>query len=597
MLSRCPMLLISLGLLAALASPIAAAEPQARADAFLDLYTSAYESLYTVMANAEWAASTDVSAEHDGGRIAAGKSFAGFVGNRVAIEQARDLLQESESLDPLTVRQLRKVMLLAGGYPGTLPDVVARRVEAEARQSSLLDSWEFCLRRDGDDCTEPITANEIDDRLVESRNLAERLQVWEASKEIGVALKPGLVELRDLRNELAREMGFSSFFDLQVADFGMSVDEMMALLDGFVETMAPLYAELNLWTRRQLAARYGEEVPEKLPAHWLGNRWAQSWPGLVDAVDLDSLFEEMTAEEIVERSEAFYVSMGFPELPDVFWEKSDLYPVEPGSGRKKNTHASAWHVDLDHDVRSLMSVQPNARWFGTAHHELGHIYYYLAYTRPEVPVLLRRGANRAFHEGIGELISVAANQAPYLRAIGVLPEDAKIDQMGWLLNEALSETVAFLPFAAGTMSHFEHDLYEEELPPEKFNERWWQYVDRYQGVVPPSPRGARSCDGCTKTHVNDDPAQYYDYAIATVLKYQLHDHIVRKILQEDPRSCNYLGNKQVGDFLRGILSQGQTRDWREVLREATGEDLSTRALVDYFRPLREWLERENRASE
>jgi peptidyl-dipeptidase A len=31
-----------------------------------------------------------------------------------------------------------------------------------------------------------------------------------------------------------------------------------------------------------------------------------------------------------------------------------------------------------------------------------------------------------------------------------------------------------------------------------------------------------------------------------------------------------------------------------VLREATGEELSTRAMVEYFRPLMSWLEEQNR---
>jgi peptidyl-dipeptidase A len=373
----------------------------------------------------------------------------------------------------------------------------------------------------------------------------------------------------------------------------MTVEGMMTLLDSFVRDTRPLYDEIRRWTKRRLAERYKQPEPETLPAHWLPNRWAQNWPGLVESVDLDDLFRGLTAAQVVERAEAFYVSMGFPKLPPGFWEKSDLYPVEKGSPRKKNTHASAWHMDLAQDVRSLMSVEPNARWFGTAHHELGHIYYSISYTRPEVPLLLRGGANRAFHEGIGELISIAAGQAPYLRQVGVLPAGKEIDPIDWMLNEALGETIPFLAFSAGTMSHWEHDLYEKELPQDQLNRRWWEYVDRYQGVVPPAPRGEDLCDGCTKTHVNDDPAQYYDYAVATVLKYQLHDHIARKILKQDPHSCSYYGNKDVGKFLSGILAQGQTRDWRQVLKEATGEDLSTRALVDYFRPLQEWLAKQN----
>jgi hypothetical protein len=84
-----------------------------------------------------------------------------------------------------------------------------------------------------------------------------------------------------------------------------------------------------------------------------------------------------------------------------------------------------------------------------------------------------------------------------------------------------------------------------------------------------------------------------EYAIGTLIKFQLHDHIAREILKRDPRDCNYYGDKQVGDFLWGILALGVTRDWNIVLREANGEGLSARALVDYFAPLSAWLAREN----
>jgi peptidyl-dipeptidase A len=244
-----------------------------------------------------------------------------------------------------------------------------------------------------------------------------------------------------------------------------------------------------------------------------------------------------------------------------------------------------------------MSVEPNTQWFSTAHHELGHIYYFLAYTRPDVPPVLRGGANRGFHEGIGELISIASLQIPYLIRSGILPHEARIDQMQWLLKEALEQSVVFLPWSAGVMSHWERDFYEQELPAELWNERWWEYVARFQGIEPPSARPADSCDPATKTHINDDPAQYYDYAFATVLKYQLHDYICREILKTDPHQANYYGSRAVGDFLKELMEQGQTRDWRELLKETTGEDLSTRAMMEYFAPLMEYLEEANKGSD
>jgi peptidyl-dipeptidase A len=342
-----------------------------------------------------------------------------------------------------------------------------------------------------------------------------------------------------------------------------------------------------------LAKRYGQPVPKRIPAHWLNNRWSQNWTGLIEAADLDPYLKDKAPEWIVKTAEQFYTGLGFAKLPETFWTRSDLYPVKPGETRKKNTHASCWHVDLEHDIRSLMSVEPNEEWFTTSHHELGHAYYFMSYTRPEVPPLLRLGANPAFHEGMGELIALAAGQVPYLKSLGVLPADLKADDITFLLNDALANSVPFIFWSSGTMTHWEADVYARNLNPDEWNRRWWQYVRDFQGVEPPTPRGGEWCDAATKTHINDNPCYYYSYAIATVLKFQLHDHIARQILHQPPQQCNYAQNREVGDFLRRIMEKGATQDWRQVLREATGEELSTRAMADYFQPLMDWLKKQN----
>ncbi len=588
---------IAIVLLLVAVSPLrsqAGEDLESQAQDFLRIYNSLYQRFFEVSEGSSWEASTDVGPLNDGKRIAGGRAWSAFTGDPELLGRIRYFREHREELSALTQRQLDKAWLEAAEAPGSIPRIVEERIEAEAEQGSLQDGYQYCLRRNAEgECLEKVSANRIDELLVDSRDLDQRRKVWESSKEIGKVLAPGLARLQRLRNQVAREMGYDSFFALQVADYGMTVDEMMEMLDGWIRDIWPLYIELHTWAKYKLAERYGEPVPDRIPAHWLGNRWGQSWPGLVDAVDLDALFEDKNPEWIVRQAEDFYVSMGFSPLPATFWQRSDLYPVPVGGDRKKNSHASAWHINLGDDVRSLMSVENNAQWFGTSHHELGHIYYYMSYTRPEVPVVLRTGANRGFHEGIGEQISIAAWQVPYLQQVGLLEEGREVDSMQWLLNEALSETIAFLPWAAGTISHFEHDLYEENLPPEEWNQRWWAYKSKYQGIEAPSTRGGEYCDPATKTHINDDPAQYYDYAFATVLKYQLHNTIAKKILHQPPNACNYYGHEEVGDFLRSILEQGATRDWRELIVEATGEPLSTRPMMEYFAPLMEWLQKEN----
>ena len=564
---------------------------------FLAGYVAGFLPLYTASSEASWAASTDVSEAHTAAQIEQAQAVAEYVGSPRVIEAVKTFLgpEAKTRLDDPTVRQLEKVRLRAAEAPGTIPDVVKARTEAEAKQSAAQDGFTYTLEHPGKPVEHP-TANDLDRELIEGRKLDERRRVWETSKAIGVPLRDGLLRLRDLRNRVARSVGFDSFFALQVADYGLTVDQMMATCDGILDQVRPLYAQLHTWAKHALAARYATDAPAgPIPAHWLGNRWGQNWPGLVEGVDLDGPFAGRTKESIVEQAEKFYVSLGFPKLPPSFYAKSDLYPASRESGRKKNSHASAWHVNLQQDVRSLMSVEPNMRWFTTAHHELGHIYYYIAYSTPRVPVLLREGANRAYHEAIGELISLAAGQRPYLKSVGLLSDDAaKADPVTWLLESALDgSSVVFLPFSAGTMTHFERDFYAGAIPDDRLNSAWWDLVAKHQGIAPPGDRGEVGCDAATKTHINDDPAQYYDYAIATVLKFQLHDHIARVILKQDPRDCNYYGNPAVGQFLRDILALGATRDWDAVLKEATGRSLTAEPMMAYFEPLMAWLKQQN----
>ena len=586
---------LSLGLaLSLLPAPVARAADkpalawQERADQFLNLVNAGYQALYRINNEAQWLASTDVTPVHDAASETASQAMSAFTGNPAVIAEARALLAHKADLKPLTVVQLERTLLNAAEGPMTNPQLVAKRIAAETRQASVLNSFTF--RLNGKD----ITANQIDSALGTNKNLGERQAVWEASKESGKALKPGLVELQKLRNGVAQELGYSNYFALQVAGYGMTTGQMLAAQDAFMRELQPLYLQLHTWVKYELAKKYHQPVPKRIPAHWLNNRWGQEWNGIVAAADLDDRFTGRQPEWIVKTAEQFYTGLGFARLPGSFWERSDMYPVKAGDPRKKNTHASCWHVDLDTDIRSLMSVEPNERWFYTAHHELGHGYYFMSYTRPEVPPLLRIGANPAFHEGIGELIALAAGQVPYLQSVGVLPADFQANQTDFLLNDALAHSVPFIYWASGTMTHWEADVYARNLPPEQWNARWWEYVKKFQGIEPPTERGEEYCDAATKTHINDNPCYYYSYATATVLKFQLHDYIARQILHQPPQSCNYANQRPVGDFLRKILEKGGTEDWRKVMRDATGEDLSTRAMTQYFMPLMKWLQEQNK---
>src|SRR6266487_1763980 len=179
---------------------------QERADRFLKLTNAGYQALYRVNSEAQWLAVTDVTPEHDAAAEATGKAYAAFNGNQAMITEARELLTHQKELNELTVRELKQLLLNAAEGPMTNPDLVAKRVQAETKQASILNSFEFKLNG------QKITANEIDNKLEKSSDLNERKTVWEASKETGPALKPNLIVLRDLRNGVAKEMKYPDYF-------------------------------------------------------------------------------------------------------------------------------------------------------------------------------------------------------------------------------------------------------------------------------------------------------------------------------------------------------------------------------------------------
>ncbi|MBL4710865.1 MAG: M2 family metallopeptidase [Flavobacteriales bacterium] len=562
---------------------------------FLEEYNTMYQKLAYISAEAQWTLNTRIV---EGDTVTNKKSekaeaeLAAFMGSEENIKKVKSFLENKETLSHLEKKQLEAILYNAGNNPAIAGEIVQNRIAAETKQTELLFGFESSI--DG----KPVSGNEINAILKNSTDLTERLKAWEASKEVGKTLKGGLENLQSLRNKSVQALGYEDYFDYQVSAYGMTKSELMATCKNMISEMWPLYRELHTWARYNLAKKYNQEVPDLIPAHWLTNKWGQEWGAMVkvEGVDLDSKLEEKGAKWIVTEGEKFYQSLGFRALPESFYTKSSLYPAPADANYKKNSHASAWHLNLDQDVRSLMSVVPNTEWWGTTLHELGHIYYYLSYSNNNVPLVLREGANRAYHEAMGSLIGLAALQKPFLVDRGLLDADVELDETQLLLSEAL-DFVVLIPWGAGVMTEFEHDLYAKNLPQDKFNKRWWELKKKYQGIAPPFERGEEYCDAASKTHINNDAAQYYDYAMSNILLFQFHDHIANNILKQDPHATNYFGNKEVGKFLKSLMIGGATVDWREDLKNKLGEEMSAKAMANYFAPLMDYLQIENEGRE
>jgi peptidyl-dipeptidase A len=288
--------------------------------------------------------------------------------------------------------------------------------------------------------------------------------------------------------------------------------------------------------------------------------------------------------------EGFYTSLGFKPLPETFWKRSQI--VKPAD-RDVLCHASAWDVDNVDDLRIKMCTKVNSDDFTTIHHEMGHNFYQRAYNTK--PFLYKNGANDGFHEAIGDFIALSITP-DYLVKIGLL-DRAKVPSadkdIGLLLRQAMDK-VAFLPFGL-LIDKWRWGVFSGAIPESQYEKGWNDLRLKYQGVVPPVARDESKFDPAAKMHVAAG-VPYTRYFLARLLQFQFYQAACKQAGWTGPlHRCSFYGNKEVGARLNTMLAMGQSKPWPDALQAFTGSrEMSGQAMVDYFAPLKTWLDQQNK---
>lgn len=479
------------------------------------------------------------------------------------------------------------------------PQEAAELSAIAARMEGLYGRSKYCPKPE--QCQD---LGQLSKTIAESRDPAVLLEAWKGWHSIAPPLKADYARYVELANKGARELGFANTGAMWRSKYDMPPDAFAKEVDRLWEQVKPLYMALHTYTRSRLREKYGAAVvPEKgpIPAHLLGNMWAQSWeniegllapPNSDPGYDLTKVLSgrKASAVEMAKFGEGMYVSLGFPALPKTFFERSML--VKPRD-RDVVCHASAWDLDNVDDVRIKMCIEPTHEEFFTIYHELGHTYYQRLYNQQ--PFLFRDSANDGFHEAIGDTIQLSVTP-DYLKQIGLIGStpDASRD-LGLLMKRAL-EKVAFLPFGL-MIDQWRWKVFSGEVTPEQYNSLWWQLREKYQGVGAPAARDADAFDPGAKYHV---PAgvPYTRYFLAHILQFQFHRALAIQAgcdLKTTPlHRCSIYGNKQAGQALGKMLALGASKPWPDALEAMTGKrEMDATAILDYFAPLKKWLDEQN----
>ncbi len=564
------------------------------ARAFLDRAETQLEDVWEKEARASWVQSTFITYDTDIlAAEAAEKSTA------VSVTLAKEAARFQGLALPGDLSRKLLLLRLAIVVPAPSdPEKTKELAELKTGMESAYGRGKYCPKDMGGECWDLPALEKI---LAESRDPKALLDVWRGWHDVAAPLRKDYVRYVELGNEGARDLGFRDLGAMWRSKYDMPPDEFAKELDRLWEQVKPLYVSLHAYVRRRLSETYGKDlVPANgpIPAHLLGNMWAQQWGNIYPLVapedadpgyDLTERLKSKGVEplEMFRYGERFFLSLGFAPLPKTFWERSLL--VQPRD-RDVVCHASAWDIDMKDDLRIKMCTDVTAEDFVTIHHELGHNFYQRAYKH--LSPLYRDSANDGFHEAIGD--TVALSMTPrYLKELGLIEaEPPSSKDIGLLLQMALDK-VAFLPFGL-LVDQWRWKAFSGEATPETYNQTWWELREKYQGVAAPTSRSEKNFDPAAKYHVAAS-VPYSRYFIAHILQFQFHRALCKVVGYEGPLNrCTIYPSKEAGAKLEAMLKLGMSSPWPEALEVMTGEkEMDATAILEYFAPLQKWLDERN----
>ncbi|KAB0793117.1 hypothetical protein PPYR_12737 [Photinus pyralis] len=449
---------------------------------------------------------------------------------------------------------------------------------------------------------------EITDILATSRDPEELKHVWVEWRRKNAPARELFKEYVKYVNEVAVLNNFTSNTAYWLHNYESST--FVQEVDTIWEQLKPLYQQLHAYIRFKLRQRYGSIVSKRgpIPAHLLGNMWAQSWVNVADFTIPDPLSQsaDITSEmvkqgydatKMFKKAEEFFVSLNLSKMTPEFWEQSIL--VKPNDGRKLICHASAWDFYDGKDFRIKQCTSVSFEDFITAHHEMGHIMYFMQYR--DQPLVYRDGANDGFHEAVGDVMSLSVSSTKHLKAIGLMdantPDNDAVD-LNALFMIGL-EKIAFLPFGY-LMDKWRWGVFDGNITSDDYNCKWWEYRTTIQGVEPPVDRCEEDFDPAAKYHIVAD-VPYLRYFVSFVIQFEFHKAACELAGEYDPEDptkplhkCDIYNSTKAGEKIAKMLQMGSSRPWPDAMEVLTGQrKMDASGLLEFFRPLHKWLEEQN----
>ncbi|XP_032355526.1 angiotensin-converting enzyme 2 [Etheostoma spectabile] len=595
-------------LLAVSCAVSAQSDVENKANEFLQMFDEEATQRMYQYSLASWAYNTNITKENSDKLTEEGEIWGKFY-SQMSEESLKFPVDQIK--DPEIKLQL--ISLQDKGSGALSPDKAAQLSKVLSEMSTIYSTATVCLIDDPFNCQtlEP----GLEHVMADSTDYFERLHVWEGWRRVvGKKMRPLYEDYVDLKNEAAKLNGFEDYgaywrYNYETIEedvqYKYTRDDLMKDVRSLYNEILPLYKELHAYVRARLMEVYPGHIDSEgpLPAHLLGDMWGRFWTNLYrlsipypnkEDIDVSNTMVDKgwSEERLFKEAEKFFMSVGLYKMFPNFWNNSML--VKPSDERKVVCHPTAWDMGNREDFRIKMCTKVNMDDFLTAHHEMGHNQYQMAYRN--LSYLLRDGANEGFHEAVGEIMSLSAATPKHLQSLNLLAPDFIYDseaEINFLLKQALT-IVATLPFTY-MLEEWRWQVFAGNITKDNWMKRWWEMKRELVGVGEPVPRDETYCDPPALFHVSGDYS-FIRYFTRTIYQFQFQKALCDAANHPGALStCDITNSTVAGTKLRNMLELGRSKSWTRALHTISGDfKMDARPLLDYFQPLHDWLKAENK---
>ena len=488
--------------------------------------------LYYNSSVAEWDFSANSTDENQSKQLAANKRITDYFSNETLYQK---LLRIKKSGGVSNSKDKKRLDKLIKEFSENI-SLKSELTSLKADESSIfkkLNSYEKTI--DG----RPVSNAEISRIIDNEKDIELRKKAKKANSTQGDIVADDIISLVKKRNEFAKKLGYSNYYDYMLqTSYDISPDELAKLFENVYAQIKDKNSKINEKDIRKIAKAFGISPDEVRDYHY----------GIIlEGSPTKAINKSIKSkEQVVDFCKRIYKKMGY----DI-----DKLPIGFDLFQRKNKEGGAFCSDFGPNTTTkiLANLEANTESIETFMHELGHAVFNV-FNNPKHYRFEWHPTNT-----MTEAIALMMGGLPATEGLfkGMVSDKTNSKYQRRSIEYDINSVISLLRY-----SDFERQMY---LNPNQDLQKLWRALNtKYYSM---SKNEELTNYWATIPHYTGWPAYCQNYFRSELIRAQLYEELTKRFgkISENPKVANFLNEN--------IFQYGGTKEDNEILEAITGKKL------------------------